>query len=55
MADTIALTPAIATSALALGYCFGWMVMKAIASGGIRLDARAVWRWLLGRPGSDAD
>ena len=50
MTNTLALTPALATSAFAVGYCFGWVTMKAIASGRIRLDARAVWHWLLGRP-----
>jgi hypothetical protein len=48
MTNTFALTPAIATSAFAVGYCFGWVVMKAMTSGKMRLDARAVWRWLLG-------
>jgi hypothetical protein len=55
MTNTLALTPAIATSAFAVGYCVGWVVMKAVASGSIRLDARAIWRWLLGRPAPDAD
>jgi hypothetical protein len=51
--STIGLTPMLATSAFALGYVLGWVVMKGLANGRFRRRGAGTGRtwkdWLLGR------